>query len=170
VHFKVSSKHLSLASRRFKIMLRGNWEEAKTVHEDGCRHVTLDSGFDPGALKLLLDIIHGKTSKVPRSLNLEMLAKLSVLVDDFECYEEVDVFVDIWLDSLPISPPTEYGRDLVLWILVSSVFRKSELYKSTTRTAILRSTEPIQTLGLPVRGIIVGKSSQSIILYKLSRI
>jgi hypothetical protein len=158
VHFKVSSKHLSLASRRFKKMLSGDWGEAKTIYEDGCRHVTLDDGFDSDAVKLLLDIIHGQTSKVPRSLDLEMLAKVSVLVDDFECYEAVGVFVDIWLDHLPISLPAEYNRDLVLWMLVSSVFRKSKLFESTTRTAIMHSTEPIQTLGLPVRDIIVGKS------------
>lgn len=157
LQFKVSSKHLSLASRRFERMLTGNWEEAKTIHEDGYRHVTLDAGFDPDALKLLLNIIHGKTRKVPRSLDLEMLAKLSVLVDDFECFEEVEVFVDIWLDKLPYSPPTEYSRDLVLWILVSSVFHKSELFESTTCAAIWHSTEPIETLGLPIRDIIVGK-------------
>ncbi|KAH8586009.1 hypothetical protein B0O99DRAFT_602845 [Bisporella sp. PMI_857] len=149
VHFKVSFKHLSLASRWFKIMLSRGWEEAKTVYKDGYCHVTLDYGFDPGAFKLLLDIIHEKTSKVSRSFDLEMLAKVSVLVDDFECYEEVDVFVDIWLDSLPISPLTKYSRDLVLWIFVSFVFRRSELFEFTTRTAILHSTEPIQTFGLP---------------------
>ncbi|KFY42445.1 hypothetical protein V494_02402 [Pseudogymnoascus sp. VKM F-4513 (FW-928)] len=157
VHFKVSSKHLSLASRRFKKMLSGDWEEAKRIYEDGCRHVTLDDGFDSDAVKLLLDIIHGQTSKVPRSLDLEMLAKVSVLVDDFECYEAVGVFVDIWLEHLPIPLPAEYNRDLVLWMLVSSVFRKPKLFESTTRTAIMHSIEPIQTLGLPVRDIIVAK-------------
>jgi hypothetical protein len=154
-HLKVSSKHLILASHRFKKMLTGNWVEANLVYEDGCRHVTLE-GFDPTALKLLLDIIHGKTRKVPRSLDLEMLAKVSVIVDDLECHEEVEVFSEIWLKHLPKSPPTEYNRDLVLWILISFVFRQSSEFESATRTAILRSAGPIQTLGLPLRSIIVG--------------
>ncbi|KAH7333293.1 hypothetical protein BKA65DRAFT_564458 [Rhexocercosporidium sp. MPI-PUGE-AT-0058] len=127
---QISSKHLSLASPRFKKMLTGVWKEAHEIHKDGCRHVTLE-GFDPGALKLMLDILHGKTRKVPRSLNLEMLAKVAVLVDDFECFEEVEVFTDIWLESLPPPRPAEYNRDLVLWILISSVFQKSKLFTST---------------------------------------
>lgn len=52
-------------------------------------------GFDSSALKLLLDIIHGKARRVLRSLDLEMLAKVSVFLDDFECYEEVEVFMHI---------------------------------------------------------------------------
>jgi hypothetical protein len=156
LHLKVSSKHLSLASRRFKRMLTGDWKEAQIVHQDGCRHMILE-GFDSSALKLLLDIIHGKTRRVPRSLDLEMLAKVSVLVDDFECHDELEVFTDIWLDNMPRMPPSEYHRDLVLWILISSVFHKSKLFKSATCTAILQSNGRIQTLGLPVRQIIVGK-------------
>jgi len=156
-HFKVSSKHLILASPRFKKMLTGDWKEAKTVNEDGYRHVTLDAGFDPEALKLFLDIIHGRIRKVPKSLDLEMLAKVSILVDDLECHEEVELFRDIWLKDMSTSSPTEYSRDLVLWILVSSVFYKPELFEFTTRTAILYSTERIQTLGLPLRDVIVGK-------------
>lgn len=163
LHLKVSSKHLILASRRFKKMLTGNWEEANIIHQDSCRHVTLE-GFDPSALKLLLEIIYGKTRKVPRSLDLEMLAKVSVLVDDFECHEEVEVFLDIWLSHLPKSLPTEYNRDLVLWILISSIFRQSAQFKSATRTAILHNTGPIQTLGLPVRSIIVGEWPRGLML------
>lgn len=169
LHLKVSSKHLILASRHFRKMLTGNWGEANTIHEDGYRHVTLE-GFDPSALKLLLDIIHGKTRKVPRSLDLEMLAKVSVLVDDFECHEEVEVFSDIWLNHLQDSLATEYNRDLILWILISSVFRKSALFKSATRTAILHSTRPIQALGLPIRGIIIGEWPRGLMLCALSRV
>tara|TARA_R110002060_G_scaffold31897_3_gene42533 strand:- start:388 stop:744 length:357 start_codon:yes stop_codon:yes gene_type:complete len=117
--------------------------------------VTLE-GFDPSALKILLDIIHGKTRRVPRSLDLEMLAKVSVLVDDLECHEEVEIFVDIWLKDLPSSPPSEYNRDLILWILISSVFHRTALFNTATRTAILHSAGPIQSLELPVRSIIVG--------------
>lgn len=156
LRLKVSSKHLTLASRRFKVMLSGNWLEARIVHPDGCRHVNME-GFDPTALKILMNILHGRTRKVPRSIELELLAKIAVLVDDLECYEEVEVFSDLWIRELEHSIPDELGRDLVLWILISVVFRQLRLFQITTRTAILWSTGPIESLGLPIPQTVIGK-------------
>ncbi|KAG9228176.1 hypothetical protein BJ875DRAFT_336536, partial [Amylocarpus encephaloides] len=58
---------------------------------DSYRYVTIE-GFNLSTLKLLLNIIYRKTRKVPRSLDLKMLAKVSVLVNNFKYYEEVEVF------------------------------------------------------------------------------
>jgi len=113
LRFKVSSKHLTLASHRFKKMLAGPYKEANLAYPDGCRQVTIDL-FDSEALKILLNIIHGNNSKVPRSLSLEMVAKVSELVNDLDCYEQVGVFGDIWIRQLENSLPKEYDRDLIL--------------------------------------------------------
>ncbi|KAI1084797.1 hypothetical protein F5B20DRAFT_523238 [Whalleya microplaca] len=156
VRFKVSSKHLALASPRYRKMAAGPWLGATIIHPDGYHHWVLE-GFDKGALKILLDIIHGKTRKVPRSVDLEMLAKIAVLVDDLECHEEVEVFSNMWIRTLKKSLPKEYNRDLILWLLVSFVFDKPPLFKSITQTAILSSDNPIRTLNLPIREIIVAK-------------
>ena len=129
----------------------------KTIHPDGYRHVELE-GFDPEGTKIVLNILHGKTRRVPRTVDLELLAKIAVVVDDLECYEEVEVFSDMWIAESRATVPIEYDRDLILWILVSSVFRKPDLFKSTTRTAISWSPGPIQTLGLPIRQSVVGES------------
>ncbi len=157
LQLKVSSKHLMMASPRFKKMLSGDWVEAKTIHPDGYRHVEFE-GFDPEGTKIVLNILHGKTRRVPRIVDLELLAKIAVVVDDLECYEEVEVFSDMWIAGSRATVPIEYDRDLILWILVSSVFRKPDLFKSTTRTAILWSPGPVQTLGLPIRQSVVGGS------------
>jgi hypothetical protein len=150
LRFKVSSKHLTLASQRFKKMLTGDYKEANLAQ------VTIDV-FDSEALKILLNIIHGKNSKVPRSLSLEMVAKVSEWVDDLDCYEQVEVFGHIWIRQLKDSLPKEYDRDLILWIFISFVFRQSDLFKSATRTAILHSTGPFEMLNLPIRSIIAGE-------------
>lgn len=114
-------------------------------------------GFDSEALEILLNIIHGKNSKVPRYLTLDMLAKVSELVDDLDCYEQAEVFGDIWIRQLEKSFPQKYGRDLILWILISFVFRQSSLFKSATRIAILHSPDPFTTLELPIRPTIAGE-------------
>lgn len=153
---KVSSKHLTLASRRFKRMLEGDWIEARTFHPAGCRHVNME-GLDSTALQILMNIIHGKTRKVPRSVDLELLAKIAVVVDDLECLEEVELFAEMWLEGLKHSIPEEMTRDLVLWILISATFQQDELLRQTTRTAILCSTAPFESLGLPIPIWIIGE-------------
>lgn len=125
----VSSKHLALAFPYFNGMLMGRWLESARC-ADGLRHVLLneDEGFDPDALMISMDIIHGKNKKVPRAVDLDMLAKISVLVDYFQCDESLEVWIQLWIKELVKSFPTSFNRDLVLWILVCSIFKHQSLF------------------------------------------
>jgi hypothetical protein len=141
-------------------MLTGDWLEANTVYPDGRRHVSME-GFDLTAFRTVMDIIHGKTDKarVPRDITLDMLGKISVLVDDLECHDNVDIFAEVWIDKLKVlKPPTTktYDRQLIIWIFVSSVFRQATIFQQVTRTAIMKSEGSIPTLGLPIREKITG--------------
>lgn len=102
-----------MASPRFKKMLSGDWVEAKTIHPDGYQHVELE-GFNPEGTKIVLNILHEKTRRVPRTVDIELLAEIAVVVDDLECYEEVEVFSDMWIAESRASVPIEYDRDLIL--------------------------------------------------------
>ena len=64
LQFKVSLKHLTLASYYFKKILVGDYKEASLVYSDSYYQVTIYT-FDSEALKILLNIIYGKNSKVP---------------------------------------------------------------------------------------------------------
>lgn len=157
---KVSSRHLALASYYFEAMLSGPWFEAVNC-ADGLRHVCLknEKGFDPDALKILLNVIHGKNRIVPRSVDFEMLAKITVMVDYFQCHEALEVYINIWIEPFTGKPlPTSLSRDLVLWILISSVFNKPIILKSATKIAILHGAGPMPTIKLPIRSSIIGKS------------
>jgi hypothetical protein len=94
VRMRVSSSHLILASSYFKRMLRGGWKEDCTLCAEGCLTIYVED-WDPDALLILMNIIHGHTRKVPRTVSLEMLAKLAVLVDYYECIEVVEVLSEI---------------------------------------------------------------------------
>jgi hypothetical protein len=154
--FEVSSKHVSLASRRFRKMLSGEWMEATTVHPDGCRHVEL-KGFNSEATNVVLSIIHGKTRSVSRSVDFDLLVKIAILVDDLECHEEVEVFSDMWIEERRADLPLEWSQDVIPWILVSSVFRKPKIFQTATRTAILHSPDPMDSLGLPISRWVLGE-------------
>ncbi|KAH8886461.1 hypothetical protein GQ53DRAFT_750706 [Thozetella sp. PMI_491] len=143
LHIKASSRHLSLASKAFRSKLQ--FADAKP---DGRVHISVD-GFDPAAVKIVLDAVHGRGRRVPRSVDLETLAKIAAFVDKFQLFEAVEVYAERWIDGL--SAPEAYGRDLILWIYVAYVFHQNDLFAEATKTAITQSTEPIRNLGLPIR-------------------
>ncbi|KAI3397515.1 hypothetical protein diail_10607 [Diaporthe ilicicola] len=147
VRIKVSSRHLALASRHFRNKFRLG---QNPVEPDGRVHITL-GGYDPKAVSLVMDAVHGRARKVPRSVGLELLAKVAVFVDAFRFHEAVEVYAERWFEELGDTLPAKYGRDLVLWIYASYVFRQTELFRRASKVAILQSNGPIRGLGLQLR-------------------
>lgn len=154
VRLKVSSRHLGLASKHF----RNKFRYDNPVEADGRVHVTL-GGYDPKAVIVVMDAVHGRGRKVPRSVDLELLAKIAVFVDAFRFHEAVEVYAERWFEGLEGSLPTKYGRDLVLWIYVSYVFRQQEVFRRASNVAILQSNGPIRSLGLQLRDGLISKGS-----------
>jgi len=156
VTVRVSSRHLMLASPYFSRMLKGKWKEGNTIQTTGFVSVEVED-VDADALVILMDIIHGRTRSVPKAVDLEMLAKMAVLVDMYECAEVVEIFTDMWIAHLQTALPSVYSRDAVLWICISWVFRQHDAFRSVTSAALKYSNGPIQPLGLPIPSRVVGK-------------
>jgi hypothetical protein len=158
IQMRVSSRHLILASPYFKAALDGPWREAASVSADCCRYIHTDD-WDPQAFLILMHIIHGRNRQVPRLVSLELLAKIAVLVDYYECYEVVEVFAALWLQGMKSESqlPIQASRELVLWLCISWVFGDADVFMSVTSTALQQSREPLATLGLPIPERIVGK-------------
>lgn len=153
VRLKVSSRHLALASKHF----RNKFRFENPVEPDGRVHVTLGAGYDARAVTIVMDAVHGRGRKVPRSVDLELLAKVAVFVDAFRFHEAVEVYAERWFEGLEGTLPTQYGRDLVLWIYVSYVFRQQEVFRRASNVAILQSNGPIRSLGLQLRDGLISK-------------
>lgn len=156
VKYLVSSRHLALASRYFSAKLSGPWIEASVKHIDGCYHMDA-TDWDSEALLILMHVIHGKTRSVPRHIDLEMLAKLAVLVDYYDCHEAIEIYCPLWVGSLKDKLPDDYGRDMVLWLLISHVFQQDDIFRQMTQVAALKSDGPVRTMELPIPSIVVGK-------------
>jgi hypothetical protein len=154
VRIRLSSKHLTLASTYFRKMLQGPWKESITS-PDSC-HTIDASEWDAEAMLILMNIIHGRALSVPRTISLEMLAKLAVLVDYYDCHEVVTLFAEVWVQNLEVIPK-EYCRDLILWLVVSWVFSQGTHFETVTKVALKESSGPLQTLSLPIPQRIVGK-------------
>jgi hypothetical protein len=80
VYMRVSSKHLSLASRVFKSLLTGQFAESKSLKEHGSADIPLP-GDNAAAFAILLNVVHGHLNKVPRMVDLATLTEISMLVD-----------------------------------------------------------------------------------------
>ncbi|KAG6082768.1 hypothetical protein E4U15_002265 [Claviceps sp. LM218 group G6] len=143
VEFRLSSRHLALASPVFKAMLSGFWKESapSSDQDNGLAKPwsPLQSGsscqvrYELTATEwvvkdflLLMNIVHGHSGQVPYSIDLETLARMSVLVDYYQCQEVTKFAVGLWIGKIP-RLPRQYGRDCVAWIFVSWVFSRTVL-------------------------------------------
>ncbi|KAF4436053.1 hypothetical protein FACUT_6744 [Fusarium acutatum] len=144
----VSGKHLELASPIFKTMVTGPYAEGKT-DVSGFRQITA-SDWDPEAFKIILTIIHGYNRDVPRSLSLEMLVKMAMIVNYYDCLESVELYTDIWLEGLRSDLPTIYGRDCILCLFISWVFSEPITFQNMTELALRYSQKLIEAEDFPI--------------------
>jgi hypothetical protein len=154
IRMLVSWKHLALASSYFEKMFAGPFTEAKTDHS-GLRQVTA-SDWDSEAFNIILTIIHGYHRDVPRSLSLEMLAKLAMIVDYHDCHESIELHADIWLANLKSQIPRVYGRDCILCMVISWVFKQPDMFRKMTGLALRHSGTLIEADDLPIPDNLLG--------------
>jgi hypothetical protein len=158
IRFRVCAGNLMSASPWFnRVLKRNGWMESNWNPEDRCFCISAED-WDEQAFVILMNIFHLRNRKVPRIVTLEMLAKIAILTDYYECGESIELFTDVWVARVrartPI--PTTYCRNLILWIWISWAFRLSDLFKQTTAVAIKQCTEPVRNLGLPIPAWITG--------------
>ncbi|KAG6116209.1 hypothetical protein E4U13_002015 [Claviceps humidiphila] len=169
VEFRLSSRHLALASPVFKAMLSGFWKESapSSDQDNGLAKPwsPLQSGsscqvrYELTATEwvvkdflLLMNIVHGHSRQVPYSVGLKTLARMSVLVDYYQCQEVTEFAVGLWIDKSPGKIPRlprQYGEDCVAWIFASWVFSRSEIFEKMTLLAITSCEGGLGKIYLP---------------------
>lgn len=168
IRMRVSSKHLSLAASHFERMFHGDWGEGNTLRSIGAVEIPLKED-DPAALLILMNIIHGRTRKVPRQVDLKTLTQLAILVDYYHFHEAVEVFSDMWVDGLKERLPQTYTTDLVRWICISWVFQKPHEFRKVTRIAQRQTKSVIAEDWLPIPDSIVGQYSLPLLIHGLTQ-
>lgn len=159
ITYLVSSKVLSLASPVIKRIFKGSWKEATTVYSNELRHLNLTE-FDQEALRIVLAALHFRYTDIPEAVTPELLAKIAVIADYFQCESALAVVGEKLFQTMQtqLSFPQRYNRDLVLCIFISSKFPgKKPICNLLEYRAISTCSEPFQTCGLPIGPHIVGK-------------
>lgn len=143
VHMLVSSKHLCLASPVFKAMLQhNNFKEGRELASAGKIEISLPDD-EPDAFSILMCVIHGRTRNVPREIDLDLLSRISTLVDKYQLHEVVEIMSDRWISLLEAELPEEFTDDLLPWLSISWVFEKPSIFKEVTRIAERQSNGKI---------------------------
>lgn len=155
VRFRLSSRHLILASSYFNRMLKGPWKESNV--EPGCDFTISARDWDVEALLILMNIIHAQARKVPRKLSTELLAKVSVIVDYYQCNEVVEIYAERWLIGIPPVDANVLDRDMMLRLLISWVFADSDAFTAVTARLLYFARGPIKSLKLPIPEAILSR-------------
>ncbi|KAL8837874.1 MAG: hypothetical protein Q9170_002349 [Blastenia crenularia] len=149
VRIRVSSKHLTLASSVFRTMFKAKYKEGLNLYSQGHAELLLPDD-NPAAFLVIMHLIHGQISKVPRQINLWMLIELAILVDKYELLESVELLLDRWLQNLKSTIPQTLNNNLLPWICISWVFKKSEIFKKVTGIAQAESKGLLEANHLPI--------------------
>jgi hypothetical protein len=151
-----------LASSVFKKILTGGWKESVAYLQKGSVEITAES-WDIEALLIVLRAIHNQHYHIPRKLTIELLAKVAVLADYYECKEAVCIWTTIWIDALEEKIPSTYSRDLFLWLWVSWYFQLPTQFEESTSTVMSQSNGWINnSLGLPIPDKVIGKARSTL--------
>lgn len=153
--FRVSSKHLALASPYFKTMLKDCWVEGMTLSTEGSASIPVKD-CKPDVLLIVLNLIHGRLRQVPRKLGLQQVADIAVTTDFLQCHEVTEVFAGIWTEALKPSILDVFSEDTKKWMMIASVFQYHDILERTTRIAMQQGTAPFETNGLPIPKSIKG--------------
>ncbi|KAF5978142.1 hypothetical protein FCOIX_6122 [Fusarium coicis] len=157
VYMRVSSRHLTLASRVFRTLIQGPWAETSSTSlhfGKPLRQVTAED-WDAVALAIVLDIVHGRHGHVPRVVDLRLLTHIATIVDFYQCHEVVKIFSETWYKNVSTEFEDEYSRETLLWLSVSWVLPNQEVFDRAAQ-AILKHMDgrQLKTDNLPLHEVL----------------
>lgn len=156
VTFRISSRHLILASPVFKALLTGGWKEGEPTSK-GEYHITAE-GWDVGAMVIFLDILHGRNMRVPKTVTLELLAKLAVIVDYYAAHEAMYLLYPRWIEDLRRPPGAiDSLRDITMRVCITWVFSDEPNFITAVRAAVQHASTNLMTGDLPIPETVVSK-------------
>jgi hypothetical protein len=104
-----------------------------------------------------MNAIHGRNRSVPRIVDLELMAKICVIINYLQCHESMDLICDIWKTGIAKAVPNKVCRDLVLCTFIACVCGGPKLFMPAVRPAILEGQAMLPSLGLPFNPGVLGK-------------
>ncbi|APA12927.1 hypothetical protein SS1G_08403 [Sclerotinia sclerotiorum 1980 UF-70] len=151
----VSSKHMSLASPVFKAMLEGRFREGIELKTTGKLAVPLPDD-DPAAMRILINIIHGRMNSVPLKIELELFTQIAILADKYQCKEVVRPFPSLWKNGLTTEWTTS-STSIACWLCIAWHFELDSEFLEATQLIQAEGTCSLEETILPIPKLVVDK-------------
>lgn len=134
--FRLSSHHLIRSSPAFKALLTGDPEWARRNRK---LLIEAEQFYDPEAMKVVLDVVHSRSRQIPKTVSLELLAKISKIVSSYAIHEAMELVAPAWVEHLLKN--TDYisketcpaEREVEQWISVAYVFNNPAAFMLITQ-------------------------------------
>ncbi|KAF5978141.1 hypothetical protein FCOIX_6121 [Fusarium coicis] len=152
VRMRVSSRHLTLASRTLRAMLEGPWKEGNSSCQP-IRQISAED-WDAFALAIVMDSVHGRHHGIPIKISIGLLARIATIVDYYECRDAMYFNYKVWTPGKTVPP--ELGSLALLWLYVSWVFRDESRCRSLVYSFVRfgNGACDFETHDLPVGGVL----------------
>ncbi|CEF72146.1 hypothetical protein FGSG_00255 [Fusarium graminearum PH-1] len=149
---RVSSRHLILASKMLRAMLEGPWLENQSSGSKSSHREIRATGWDPAALAIVLDAVHGRYNEVPETINLGLLTRIAAIVDYYAIHESLRHIGNVWITNLRASfeMPKSSLKISLMWLSVTWVFPQHEVMTSMSRIVLKWSKGLDMTIALPL--------------------
>lgn len=135
VEGKASSHALVLASPVWTRFLFPPWASPPTANPTTMEPKKIDCcGDDSAALLILLNIIHLKFSRVPKSINTATLLQVAILCDQYACVSIVQPWLVGWTHD-EISRSRQQGEER--WLFIAWVFGRVRVFEELSDRMVL---------------------------------
>jgi hypothetical protein len=150
IRYKISSALLGKVSKRLNAMFSNNPNKTITVSDDG-KYCIYINGFMPKAVEHVMNVIHVKTRRLPKTVELEVLAHIVAMADYYGMEEAVAFHVETWADAVARKKTPGMGcRDLMLQTFVAKILGDDESFEWAAGMFVRHSDGPIPSLCAPM--------------------
>ena len=109
------------------------------------------------ALRILLNIVHGRNGRVIRRVGLNTFLQIVVLIDKYEFHEAALVYMNMWFDALRHAIPQVLDHHLASWVYICWQLEKSEEFNTLTKIAIWETSCDLEDPNGVVPFWVIGK-------------
>ncbi|KAF1813176.1 hypothetical protein P152DRAFT_513462 [Eremomyces bilateralis CBS 781.70] len=161
VSFLASSRHLSVASPYFDRMFSGPWKESESV-KSGSLDVSALPSCGPTSYSIILNAMHGRFRKVPKSLPKAELLQVGKLVDYYECLEVIEYQAERWVDDAfkCDEPALEGGEMSAEWLFLSWIFPNSAIFGLVSKNWVRKAENAVDPGEYPTPQVVTDAIDQ----------
>lgn len=143
--FQCSSERLTQNCGHFRKKLAAGEQPHIELMRDGLVYLTIHD-FDPSAIEIVLNLVHGRIRNTPRAPSISLLYDLARFCHYLECVPAIQPFATSWIDRTKhvVMGLTTLRSDTMKWIFIPYVFRHEDLFRHMTALAQQLSAENLE--------------------------